>query len=136
MFINCLSVAIRLLASGSKLYQGNWYLIYDHFQKWAMPSLSFVYFWSFSKKRYNFYNNIMWKMSIQYPAQGFEPMTSWTRVSSHNHYTRTDTFFVYSLILCCLAPVCDRFGYILAWSIETDKSHDNYWHLIGVFFFI
>ena len=32
-------------------------------------------------KRYNFYNNIMWKMSIQYPVLGLKPTTFW-RVSS------------------------------------------------------
>ena len=37
-----------------------------------------------------FYNTVMWKMYIQYMVLGFEPITSWTRVSSHNHLIRAD----------------------------------------------
>ena len=31
------------------------------FKKWAIPGLFFVYFWSYSNKQYNFYNNSKWK---------------------------------------------------------------------------
>ena len=39
---------------------------------------SFSFFFSlFKQPLYNFYNNMMWKMYIQYMLLGFEPMTSW-----------------------------------------------------------
>ena len=39
----------------------------------------------FSSKHYYFYNNTMWKMSIQYPVPWFDPSTTCTWVSSRNH---------------------------------------------------
>ena len=41
----------------------------------------FHLFMCFSSKNYNVYNNIMWKLSIQYPTLAFEPTTPWTGVS-------------------------------------------------------
>ena len=49
------------------------------------PASFIIYFWSFSHKHYNFYNNICEKLSIQYLLPGFEPTTSWAWVSCHNH---------------------------------------------------
>ena len=50
------------------------------------PRAIFDYFRSFSNKhQYNFYNKLMWKMSIQYTVLEFEPTTFRTWVSSHNH---------------------------------------------------
>ena len=37
---------------------------------------------------YNFYNRLMWKMSIEYSTQGFELMTFWLWVSSFDHTPR------------------------------------------------
>ena len=39
----------------------------------------------FSNKQYKFYVKVMWNMSIQYPALGFELMTFCFCVSSFNH---------------------------------------------------
>ena len=39
----------------------------------------------------------MWKVSIQYTALGFGPMTSWTWVVTHYHYTRVPALFVFCL---------------------------------------
>ena len=54
------------------------------FFKWSIPSLFFVYFWSFQAN--NFCNGLMWKISVKYPVLGFEPTTSWTWVVSGNHH--------------------------------------------------
>ena len=54
--------------------------------KWAILGLFFTHFWSYPHKLYNFYKEIMWKMSIKYLAMGFELRASWTRVFSHNHW--------------------------------------------------
>ena len=56
-----------------------------NFFKLDQPRPLFCLFLVFSNKQYNFYNKSMWKMSIQYPALGFEPTTFGTWVYSHNH---------------------------------------------------
>ena len=43
--------------------------------KWANPGLFFIYFWSFQTNIIIFTTNLCEKMSIQYTAPGFEPMT-------------------------------------------------------------
>ena len=57
---------------------------YLFLKKWAISGLFFSLFLVFSNKQYIFTTNQCWKMSIQYPVLGFEPTTSWTRVTSHN----------------------------------------------------
>ena len=52
------------------------------FLKWAILGLCFVYFWPFSNKQYKFYSKLMWKMSIQYPAPGFELTAFWLCIKS------------------------------------------------------
>ena len=47
------------------------------------PLLSLIF--GLLKQTLIFLPQYMWKMSIQYPVHGFEPTTSWTWVSSHNH---------------------------------------------------
>ena len=54
-------------------------------KKMGQPWPLFRLFSVFSNKQYNFYNNNLWKMSIQYMVLGFEPTTFGTWVSSHNH---------------------------------------------------
>ena len=49
---------------------------------------SFSYIFGLLKQTIQFYDKTMQKMSIQYTALGFKPTTSWTRVVTHNHYTR------------------------------------------------
>ena len=39
------------------------------------------------KQTLQFLHQYLWKMPIQYPWPGFTPKTSWTWVSSHNHWT-------------------------------------------------
>ena len=56
-------------------------------QKWASTGLFFIYFWSLSNRKYNFYNKSMFKMSIRNKAPGFEPTTFRTRVVTYNHKT-------------------------------------------------
>ena len=48
----------------------------------SQMGLFFIYFWSFSNRHYNFYNELMWKMVL-----GFETTTFRLWVSSHNHFT-------------------------------------------------
>ena len=48
----------------------------------------FHLFLDFSNKHYKFSNQLMWKMSIQYPSPGFKFTTFWLWVSSFNHWTR------------------------------------------------
>ena len=55
------------------------------------PRTLFHLFSVMSNKYDKFYNNTMWKMSIQYLVMRFKPTTSWTQVSSHNHLTRVAT---------------------------------------------
>ena len=50
-------------------------------QNWSSRPL-FAYFFI---QTMQFYNKLFWKMSIQYSELGFEPLTSWIWVSSHNH---------------------------------------------------
>ena len=62
----------------------------------VQPRPPFRLFSVFSNQQYNFYSKSMWKMSHQYSAQGFKPMTFWTWVVTHNHWTRAPaqiTFF-------------------------------------------
>ena len=51
---------------------------------------SFSFTFIFSNKQFISTTN-MWKMSIQCLVLGFEPMTFWLWVSSHNHLTRAPT---------------------------------------------
>ena len=59
------------------------------FFKMGQPRPLFRFFLSFQTN--NFYNKSMWKMSIQYTAQGFKPTTFRTWVVTHNHQTRAST---------------------------------------------
>ena len=52
------------------------------------PQPLFSLFSVISNKQSKFYNKLMWKMSIQYPAPGFELITLWLWVSSFNQKTR------------------------------------------------
>ena len=55
------------------------------YKKWANPDL-FLFIFVFSNEHYNFYNKYeRKKLSIQYPALGFELTTFWLQVSSLNH---------------------------------------------------
>ena len=56
----------------------------------GQPRPLFVYFRSFPENNTIFTTNQCEKMSIQYQctAPGFEPMTFWTWVVTHNHLTR------------------------------------------------
>ena len=55
-----------------------------YFFKWAIPDL-FLFILGLFNKQYNFYDKLMWKMSIQCPVLGFEPTSSWTWVVFRNH---------------------------------------------------
>ena len=57
-----------------KVILWNLSFLFVFFNKWPLFRLFLVV----SNKQYNFDNKSMWKMSIQYMAPGFEPMTSWT----------------------------------------------------------
>ena len=59
----------------------------QHFQVLFLNRPSSDSYWLilvFSNKRYKFYNKLMWKMSIQYPALEFESTTFWLWLSSLN----------------------------------------------------
>ena len=71
--------AKQIIKSGSIFWRLNSFL-----KKWANLGLFFVYFCLF-KQTLQFLQQKMWKMSIQYPAPGFELTTFWLRVSSLNH---------------------------------------------------
>ena len=48
-----------------------------YFFKWAIPGLFFLYSWSFSNKKDNFYNNFgSVKNVLSVSVLGFEPKTS------------------------------------------------------------
>ena len=60
-------------------------VFYFFYIKMSHPWPFFVYFWSFSNKRYKFYSKLMWKMSIHYPVTGFKLTIFWLWVSSFNN---------------------------------------------------
>ena len=60
-------------------------LLKSFFKRMGQPRPLFRLFLVFPNKQFNFYNESMWKMSIQYMAPGFEPTTVQTWVVSHNH---------------------------------------------------
>ena len=55
------------------------------FLKIGPTPASFSFIFGLFKQTLQFYNNNMWKMSIQYTVPGFEPTTFGTWVYSHNH---------------------------------------------------
>ena len=57
----------------------------DWVRKWANPGLYFVLILPFSKKYCNFYNQVMWKIFIEYLEPGYKLTTSCFWVSSFNH---------------------------------------------------
>ena len=59
----------------------------------SLPA-SFVYFWYLSNKQEHFYSIWNWKLSIQCTVLRFEPMTSWTQVSSDISHLRHDDNFI------------------------------------------
>ena len=54
----------------------------------GQSGLFFIYFRSFQTNNTIFTTNEYEKMSIEYMAPGFEPMTFRTWVVTHNHWTR------------------------------------------------
>ena len=76
----------------------------------------FIYFLSFSNKHYNFYNNIMWKMSIQYLVLGFELTNSWTQVSSDNQGSRPKVSF---------RSTVSQVTLMIVWWSEKDRKNEN-----------
>ena len=93
----------------------------------GQPGLFCHLFLVFSNKHhYNFYNNYMWKMSIQYIVPGFKPTTFGTWVSSHNHFTRAPRFLLRLYFIC--HPIHELFGaYIVFPLCIPNEWHQSHW---------
>ena len=83
----------------------------------------------FSNKHYNFWQNIIWKLSIQHAVLGFEPAISRTRVSSRNHKNRASTLLYELLPFAHFNPYLFLFYVFCSnrktFSVTGDRTHGS-----------
>ena len=112
------------------------YFLY-FFKKMGQPWPLFRLFFIFSNKQYNFYNKSIWKMSIQYTAQGFEPTTFRHELSPITTRTGLPSSNIFSCLEESLLgfwadqPYFDTFPYDKCslsksiWSVRRQSLHLN-----------